>query len=46
VTVLAHVGGVPLEELVLSAAGGGAGLLAARVWLAVHLRRGRRSGRP
>ena len=38
-TVLAHVGGVPLEELVLSAAGGGASLLAARVWLALHLRR-------
>jgi hypothetical protein len=37
--VLAHVGGVPLEELVPSAAGVGAGLALARAWLIVRLRR-------
>jgi hypothetical protein len=40
---LAHIAGVPLEELLLPAAGGGAALLAARVWLAAHLHRRRRS---
>jgi hypothetical protein len=34
--VLAHVGGLPLEEL---AAGVGAGLALARAWLIVRLRR-------
>jgi hypothetical protein len=37
--VLAHVGGLPLEELVPSAAGVGAGLALARAWLIVRLRR-------
>jgi hypothetical protein len=37
----AHVGGMPLEELLPSLAGAGAGLLVARAWLAVRLR-GRR----
>ena len=37
--MLAHVGGVPLEELVPSAAGVGAGLALARAWLIVRLRR-------
>jgi hypothetical protein len=37
--VLAHVGGVPVEEFLPSAAGAGAGLLVARAWLALHLRR-------
>lgn len=36
---LAHVGGVPLEELLPALAGPGAGLLAARAWLNLHLRR-------
>jgi hypothetical protein len=36
---LAHVGGVPLEELLPAAAGSGASLLLARVWLISHLRR-------
>jgi hypothetical protein len=37
--VIAHVAGVPVEEFLPSAAGAGAGLLVARAWLAVHLRR-------
>jgi hypothetical protein len=41
VSVIAHVAGVPVEELVPSAAGAGACLLLARGWLAVRLRRGR-----
>jgi hypothetical protein len=36
---LAHVGGVPLEELLPALAGPGAGLLVARAWLGLHLRR-------
>jgi hypothetical protein len=43
--VIAHVGGVPVEEIVPSAAGAGAGLLLARAWMMLHLRRGRESGR-
>jgi hypothetical protein len=39
--VIAHVGGLPLEELVPSAAGAGAGLLVARAWIAMRLRRRR-----
>ena len=42
--VIAHVGGVPLEELLPSLAGAGAGLLVARAWLALHLRRRREPG--
>jgi hypothetical protein len=37
--VMAHVGGLPLEELLPSAAGVGAGLALARAWLIVRLRR-------
>jgi hypothetical protein len=40
--VMAHVAGVPVEEFLPSAAGAGAGLLVARAWLAVHLRRAAR----
>ena len=40
-TVLAHVGGVPVEELLPTAAGTGGALLVARAWMAVHLRRRR-----
>jgi hypothetical protein len=43
--VIAHIAGIPLEELLPSAAGGGTALLAARGWLALHLRR-RRDSRP
>jgi len=37
--MMAHVAGVPLEELLPSVGGAGASLLLARAWLAVHLRR-------
>jgi hypothetical protein len=37
--VIAHVGGVPLEELLPSVTGAGASLLLARAWLMLHLRR-------
>jgi hypothetical protein len=43
--VIAHVGGVPLEEILLSVTGAGAGLLLARAWLMMHLRRRREPGR-
>ena len=36
---LAHLGGMPLEELLPAIAGPGAGLLVTRAWLALHLRR-------
>ncbi len=36
---LAHVGGLPLEELLPAIAAPGASLLAARAWLNLHLRR-------
>ena len=39
--MIAHVGGVPLEEILPSLAGGGAGLLLARAWLTLHLPRRR-----
>jgi hypothetical protein len=37
--VIAHIGGMPVEELLPMLAGPGAALLVARGWLAVHLRR-------
>jgi hypothetical protein len=39
--VIAHVAGFPLEEIVSSLSGAGAGLLLARAWLARQLSRGR-----
>jgi hypothetical protein len=39
--VLAHVGGVPLEEILPSAIGAGAGLLVARAWIMQRLKRHR-----
>ena len=44
--VIAHVGGVPVEELVPTLAGAGTGVLVARAWLVLRVRRlgGRRSG--
>lgn len=38
-TVLAHINGIPVEEALLMAGGASSSLVAARVWLAVHLRR-------
>ena len=43
-TPLAHVAGVPVEELVLTAAGAGSALLVARTWVSSRLR-GRGGGR-
>ncbi len=40
----AHVGGVPLEEVLPSLTGAGAGLLLARARLMLHLRRRREPG--
>jgi hypothetical protein len=42
--VIAHVGGVPVEEAVSSLAGAGAALLLARVWLMLHPSRRREPG--
>ena len=40
--MIAHIGGVPLEELLLpSATGAGAGLVMARAWIMLRLRRRR-----
>ena len=39
---LAHVGGVPVEELLPALASTGASLLAARAWLNLRARRPRR----
>ncbi len=37
--MIAHVGSVPLEEILRSLTGAGAGLLLARAWLTLRLRR-------
>ena len=39
--MIAHVGGVPLEEILPSVTGAGAGLLVARAWIIVRLQRRR-----
>jgi hypothetical protein len=45
VIALAHVAGVPLEELLPSLAGAGGGLLVVRAWVAMRLRRSEDEGR-
>jgi hypothetical protein len=42
--VIAHVGGVPAEELLPTLAGTGTGLLIARAWVMLRLRRRREPG--
>jgi hypothetical protein len=42
---LAHVAGMPVEELLPLVAGPGAGLLAVRAWVAMSLRRRDEEGR-
>jgi hypothetical protein len=37
--MIAHIGGLPLEELAPAAAAAGAGLLVARAWIALRLLR-------
>ena len=39
--MIAHVGAVPLEELVPALAGVGSGLLAVRAWIMLRVRRRR-----
>jgi hypothetical protein len=39
VTVVAHVAGVPVEELIPTVAGAGSILLLARSWVSLRLRR-------
>ena len=39
--MIAHLGAVPLEEILPSVTGAGAGLLLARAWVTMHLRRRR-----
>ena len=43
--MIAHVGGVPVEELLPTLAGAGAGLLVARAWMMLRLRRRREPGK-
>ena len=40
--MIAHVGGIPVEELVAAAAGAGTALVVARAWVSARLRRRRR----
>ena len=42
--MIAHVGGMPLEEILPSVSGAGAGLLVVRAWLMPRLRRRRARG--
>ncbi len=42
--MIAHVGGVPVEEMLPSAAGSGAVLLMARAWVMLRLRPRRKGG--
>jgi hypothetical protein len=42
--VIAHVGGLPLEEFLPSVSGAGAGLLVARAWIMLRVRRRRQPG--
>ena len=42
--MIAHIGGLPLEELLPSASAAGAGLLAARGWIMLRVRRRREPG--
>ncbi len=43
--MIAHIAGVPVEELLAPAAGAGSALLVARTWMLLHLRRRRQPGR-
>jgi hypothetical protein len=43
--IVAHVAGVPVEEILPTLAGTGTGLLVARAWLTVRLRRRHEPGR-
>ena len=43
--MIAHVGGVPVEEMLPTLAGASTGLLVARGWLMLRLRRRREPGK-
>ena len=43
--IIAHVGGMPVEELLPTVAGSGTALLIARAWLTLRLRRRREPGK-
>jgi hypothetical protein len=45
VIVVAHVGGVPVEEILPALAGTSTGLLVVRAWLMLRLRRRREPGK-
>jgi hypothetical protein len=42
--VIAHIGGVPLEEMLPAAAGAGTAIVAARAWIMLRVRRRREPG--
>jgi hypothetical protein len=42
--VIAHVGPLPLEEILPSVTAAGAGLVLARTWIVLHVRRRRERG--
>jgi hypothetical protein len=42
--MIAHIGALPLEELVPALAGTGTGLLAVRAWIMLRVRRRREPG--
>ena len=42
--MIAHVGGVPVEEMLPALAGTGTGLLVARAWLMLRVRRRQEPG--
>ena len=44
--VSAHIGGVPVEEMIPAAAGAGGALCLARAWVWMHLRRAARGRDP
>ena len=43
--MIAHVGGIPVEEVVPALAGTGTGLLVVRGWLSLRLRRRREAAK-
>ena len=44
--MIAHIGALPLEELLPVLTGAGSGLLAARAWIVPRVRRRRDAGTP
>jgi len=42
--VIAHVGALPLEEILPFLTGAGAGLMVTRTWIILHVRRRREPG--